>query len=237
MKLWDAASGLLEATLRHARPLRGASFSSDSQLLLTVSNDTAARVWDVATGSLVSTLSQKGEVRAAAFGPGGNRVVTGSRDDTAAIWDARTGKLERTLVGHTSQVLAVAFSPQGDEVATGSVDGTARVWSTATFELLDRRTLSGPVVSVAFAPDGQSVVAADSTGRAITFGPAQQQVELVGQKGLMREAMFSPDGRTVATVAGSTVRLWEPYGEPWLRGIHKSSAMPDLGGVRPDRPI
>ena len=49
-------------------------------------------------------------------------------------------------------------------------------------------------------------------------------MELLGQKGTMHEALFAPDARTVATVAGSTVRLWEPYGEPRLRGIHKHTA-------------
>jgi WD40 repeat protein len=33
--------------------------------------------------------------------------------------------------------------------------------------------------------------------------------------------VFAPDGTTVATAGGSTVRLWEPYGEPRLRGIHR----------------
>ena len=36
----------------------------------------------------------------------------------------------------------------------------------------------------------------------------------------MRSAFFSPDGLTVATVSGSTARLWEPYGEGRFRGIH-----------------
>src|SRR5258708_20690314 len=36
--------------------------------------------------------------------------------------------------------------------------------------------------------------------------------------------MYAPDGLSIATVAGSTVRLWEPYGEARLSGIHKSAA-------------
>ena len=223
-KIWDATSGTLQATLRHSRSLRSLSFSSDSRLLLTVSNDVAAHVWNVATGKPVSTLRQKEEVRSAAFGPGGDQVVTGSRDNTARIWDARTGKLDGTLVGHTSQVVSVAFSPTGDEVATGSVDGSVRVWSTTTYRTVDSRLLSGPLVFVSFSPDGKSIVAADVTGRAITFGHGQEDIELLGQKGLMRRVLFAPNARTVATVAGGTVRLWEPYGEPWLGSVHRFTA-------------
>jgi WD40 repeat protein len=221
VRLWDTASGMLQATLRHSRSLRSVSFSSDSHLLLTVSNGTDAHIWNVRTGKLHSTLSQRGEVLAAAFGPGGHRVVTGSSDDNARIWNVRTGKLERTLRGHTSNVVAVAFSPLGDEVATGSIDGSVRVWSTSTYQLVDLRLLSGPLVSVSFSPDGQSIVAADRTGRAITFGQGQEQIELLGQKGLMRKALFAPNARTVATIAGGTVRVWEPYGEPWLGSIYR----------------
>jgi WD40 repeat protein len=36
-------------------------------------------------------------------------------------------------------------------------------------------------------------------------------------------ATFSPDGTTVATAGADSVRLWEPYGEGRLHGIHKFS--------------
>src|SRR5258708_19032572 len=36
--------------------------------------------------------------------------------------------------------------------------------------------------------------------------------------------MYAPDGLSIATVAGSTVRLWEPYGEARLSGIHEGAA-------------
>jgi WD40 repeat protein len=40
----------------------------------------------------------------------------------------------------------------------------------------------------------------------------------------MRMAVFAPDGTTVATVGGSTVRLWEPYGEARLQRVGGSKA-------------
>jgi WD40 repeat protein len=48
-------------------------------------------------------------------------------------------------------------------------------------------------------------------------------VPLLGQPGPGRAAVFAPDATSVATVSGSTVRLWEPYGEPRLQGIHTSA--------------
>jgi WD40 repeat protein len=222
--LWDAATG----ALLHRLPVGGvgriASFSPDGSLVVTLENTRSARIWKTATGTLVSTLAQKAEITAAAFGPSGMLIVTGSRDGTGEIWDARSGKAKALLEGHTSQVLTVAFSQVGDQVATGSADGTARVWNT-NGDLMDViRGANASVVWVAFAPDGSSLVSASSDGTAQTTGSAHVPQHLIGQGGAMRMAVFAPDGTSVATVAGSTARLWEPYGEPRLVAVHQPGA-------------
>jgi len=224
VKLWDVGSRLLLRTIPLAHALRRVSFSNDGQLLLTVSRENAAHVWSVATGDLVSTLPQKTEVTAAAFSPDGTQVATASRDATAKVWNARTGVSTATMVGHSGSLFTIAFSPLGDKVITGSIDGTARVWS-VNGGLTDLRTFDSQVVSVAFSPNGQSAVAVDDGGRGLVFGTAAQiPIDLLGQSGRARRALFAPDGLTVATVAGSSVRLWEPYGEVLLQGIHKGAA-------------
>jgi WD40 repeat protein len=224
VKLWDTGSGLLLKTLPHDRALRRVSFSRDGQLLLTVSNENAAHVWNVSTGTLLWTLAHKNEVTDAAFGPDGTLVATASRDNTAKIWDLRTGATTATMTGHAGPLYTIAFSPLGDRVVTGSIDGTARVWSTSGGLVDLSRGFGSPVHSVAFSPDGQSEVGLDDGGKGIVFGLSQLSVDLVGQVGPGRRVIWSPDGLSVATVAGSSVRLWEPYGEARLRGIHKSAA-------------
>ena len=223
-RLWDAGSGVLLHTLPTQRTARAASFSPDGSLIVTIENSPSARVWEAATGTLISTLTQSQEITSAAFGPNGSLIVTGSRDATGRIWDPRTEELKATLEGHAGQILTVAFSPAGDQVATGSIDGRARRWA------LDGRPLdiiegpSASVVSVAFSPDGQSLVAASSDGSGLVTGAAQRKELLLGQAGPLRMAVFSPDGRTVATAGSSGVRMWDPYGEGRLRGIHKFDA-------------
>ena len=107
---------------------------------------------------------------------------------------------------------------------TGGIDGTARVWGTNGALLDISRSFNSPVVSVGFAPDGQSEVGIDDSGKGVAYGQAQVPVSLLGQDGPGRRAMYALDGLSIATVAGSTVRLWEPYGEARLSGIHKSAA-------------
>jgi WD40 repeat protein len=224
-RIWDAASGALLHRLPTDRPGRSASFSPDGSLIVTVENGRTARIWRTATGAHVATLIQAGEITSAAFGPNGTLVVTGSRDGTGRIWDSRTGRSKATLAGDPNQqVLTVAFSPTGNAVATGSTDDTARIWSTTGVLLNVIPWATTSVVAVAFAPDGQSLVVASSDGTATTTGGHFTQ-HLVGQGGAMRMAVFAPDATSVATAAGSTVRLWEPYGEPLLREIRSSPAV------------
>ena len=224
-KLWDPRSGGLLHTLPHdGRLVRSASFSDNGSLLLTVANQNVARIWDVATGTLVQALQQRTTINTAAFGPGGALVATGSQDGTAKIWDVHTGVTLETLTGHTASIRSIAFSRTGDRVATASTDGTLRVWSTTTGLLDVVRGFTSALVSVAFSPDGQSEIGVEGDGRAITAGVSQLQMALVGQPGPARMGVFAPNGSTAATVGGTSVWLWEPYGEPRLRGIHVHAA-------------
>jgi len=223
-KLWDIGSGLLLKTLPHARALRRVSFSNDGRLLLSVSNEIAAHVWDVASGTPLWTLAQKSEVTSAAFSPDSALAVTASRDGTAKFWNMSTGAVTATTAGQAGLLYTVAFSPLGDRIVTGSNDGTARVWGLNGALIDISRSFNSPVVSVDFSPDGQSEVGIDDSGKGIAYGQSQVPVSLLGQDGPGHRAMYARDGLSIATVAGSTVRLWEPYGEARLSGIHKSAA-------------
>lgn len=223
VKLWDAGSGLLLKTLPHARGLRHVSFSTDGRLLLSVSNEIVAHVWDVASGNLLWTLAHKSEVTGAAFSPDGTLAATASRDGTAKIWNMSTGAMTATTAVEAA-MNTIAFSPLGDKIVTGGIDGTARIWGTDGALLDVSRSFNSQVVSVAFSPDGQSEVGIDDSGKGIAYSQAQGPVTFLGQDAPGHRAMYAFDGLSIATVAGSTVRLWEPNGEARLRGIHNFAA-------------
>jgi WD40 repeat protein len=89
-------------------------------------------------------------------------VLSGSSNRTLKLWDAATGKLLRTLQGHesglTSGRTSVAFSSDGRLAISESDDGL-KLWDVRTGRLL--RTFGKPaggVNSVAFSPDGHTVL-------------------------------------------------------------------------------
>ncbi len=142
------------------------------------------KLWDSKTGEPIRTLTPtKGTIFAVAFTPGGQTLVGGGNILTKDVnhqaglvtfWNLMTGQIIHTLEGHTGGVHAVAVSPDGRMVASGG-DGYGRssnygspseikLWDIATGKLV--RTIDGErgvVRSLAFAPDGKTLVYCDDS--------------------------------------------------------------------------
>jgi WD40 repeat protein/serine/threonine protein kinase len=150
----------------------------------------------------------------AAFSPDGTRIAGPCTDGTVRLWNAATGAESVVLRGHTKHVLCVAFSPDCRYLASGSGDHTVRRWELDTGRLLDvRQGHTATVRDVAFSPDSQWI-ASISTDRTMRVGradsnevtavmphPDELDTDTVG-------VAFSPDGTAIATLWGSSARLW-----------------------------
>jgi WD40 repeat protein len=127
---------------------------------------------DAATGQTIRALA--GNIRAAqvTFSPEGRWVVAVAdvkgrplrerlHQGKVLIWDAATGDLVRTLAGGCD---SLAFSPMGERLASGGPEGgTVQIWDPATGQLVLvlRGSGSGPIIHLAFSPDGSYLAAMD----------------------------------------------------------------------------
>jgi WD40 repeat protein len=79
-----------------------------------------------------------------------------------------------------------------------------------------------PLHSIAISPDGYSVVAGLENGnlemRSLTEGNITQKT-LQGHDGVILSVSFSPDGQTLASSAGNTIKLWKIETEKELRTL------------------
>jgi len=139
------------------------------------------KLWDAKTGEPVKTLTPtKGTIFAVAFTPDGQTLVGGGNIPTkdvdhqaglVTLWNLTTGQIIHTLEGHTGGVHAVAVTPDGKMVAsggdswgrlTGGSPSELRLWEIGTGRLVWRVEGEGGVVrSLAFAPDGKTLVYCD----------------------------------------------------------------------------
>eukprot|EP01091_Cochliopodium_minus_P011713 TRINITY_DN339_c0_g1_i1.p1 TRINITY_DN339_c0_g1~~TRINITY_DN339_c0_g1_i1.p1 ORF type:complete len:302 (+),score=82.26 TRINITY_DN339_c0_g1_i1:16-921(+) len=108
---------------KHAGSVRSLTFTSDSKLLLTASDDQHIHIYDAEHGNLVSSLSGHSSfVLCIACDSNNKFFATGSSDKTVKIWDLTTKECIHTFADHQDQVWSVCFSSDGKRLFSVSDD-------------------------------------------------------------------------------------------------------------------
>jgi eukaryotic-like serine/threonine-protein kinase len=161
-RVWDVATRLpVGDVLAHAAGVSGGEFSPDGSLVITACDDRGARFWDAETGKPIGPpLPHKGEVWHARFLAQGREVLTWGAEDAVRLWQRPPGAEAKTQLQHDAWVSAVAVSRDGERLVTGTANrfalaGKTRVWSMAGERIGREVPHAGPVLSLAFRPDGQ----------------------------------------------------------------------------------
>jgi hypothetical protein len=200
---WDGTSQApqLLRSFPHDSEVRGIAFSSDGSRIACGCEDGTAWVWKstdekqpVGKTAAPGAGGHKGAVHGVAFSHDGKWIVTGGEDNKALVWDANKLALQTILTGHAAAVRSVAFSPDSRRVVTGSADTFAKVWDPrlpadnpprpagaavdhSGRELLTLSRHDRPVTTVAFSPNGSSILTASSDGDAVLWLSTPVQVE------------------------------------------------------------
>jgi WD40 repeat protein len=207
IRLWDAATGKELRQLRgHQGSINGLAFSPDGRHLVSAGgfNDETLQWWDTTTGQNLRVLNV-GYANAVVYTPDGKTMATAGSEGIC-LWDAETGTARRRFTGRAYHVY---FSSDGRRVS----DGT-RIWDLASGELTAELKTAKEVV---FSPDWKLAAAAGEVGfgseiytaRLLEVVTDKEIHTLAKEKTWISSAVFSPDGRTVATAESTGVRLWE----------------------------
>jgi len=203
-------------------PIASVAFSPDGRTVLEAGFDGHARVISVANGQTLVDITGPGlsDFYDAQWSPDGKLIVTAGADGAARMWAATSGRPVAAFPEPGLEALRSAeFSPDGRTVLTSSDDGSARVIDAATGRTLVTidEPQAAPYYGANFSPNGTMIVTASTDGTTrIWDSSSGAQLEELGVLDVVNstsitEAVFSPDGKEVATVtnvAGHATDVW-----------------------------
>jgi WD40 repeat protein len=215
IRVWDPATGAA------IRSFGGQPCTVDricwAAFALAPNGDTAAaqrwdgkdvKIYDVGTGTVRGSLPTA--VPCAAFAADSRRLAVGGRN--IGLWDTATFEHLALYSDQRPRTVKAAFTADAKSVVIQNYQGTIRAVDTAT-------NLGGPSWPVAdkthwalaISPDGRFAALTADGGQ--TFGLGQQTgdeiLPFVDGAGPYSNAVFTPDGRTLATSSTRGLDIWD----------------------------
>jgi WD40 repeat protein/serine/threonine protein kinase len=201
-------------------PVEQVALSADSNRIVAVTGDHAAHVLDAHGREQAKCDAHDGKVTSVSLSVDGNTLVSTSTDKTVRAFNLGSGC---DLAGRVPSVGAVwgsAISPDGTQAATAET-GVVRLFELPSMKLITSLDGHGlQVTSVAFSPDGKSLVSTDTEGSMRLWTPlppragfnVKTESKVLRARGHQQiwRVSFTPDGKSV--VWGSqdeTVRFYD----------------------------
>lgn len=199
--------------------VRALSYSRDGEYLAAASNNRRVYVWSV--GSLDQNPSthvsnsqgHNQEITSLAISRDGLLACTGSADKTARLWSLEDGRMIYACEGHTGAITYAHFSECGTMLATGSEDGNVFIWNVTSHTLERRLPHQDRITCCRFSPAGDCIAVGTNNGHISTWNVVTSTlrlaIELEEEEPWIYSLAYSPLGRILASVAGTTAWIWD----------------------------
>jgi WD40 repeat protein len=226
------------------------AISPDGKLLASASADKTIKLWSLGDGSALNTLDGHADtVVSVAISPDGHFLVSGSIDKTVRLWSLPDGRLLKTLTPFSKKVEGVAITADGKFFAAGSDDGMLVLWSLPDCTLIRTYREPGPILAMAFSPQGDIVAVApgQTQYRGLKSGFPIDLISLsdgsvrtlvrngsrsVGvHLGNIVSLTFAKNGRLYSADDSGLINVWSPEGQPALGYVPTGTFGPTTEGL------
>jgi WD40 repeat protein len=238
IKLWNVKTGnLLQTLTGHSDWVLSLAYSPDGQTLASGSSDNTIKIWQVAASiskaPVQQTPSQVSQTNQSTNTPRqvSQTPVYKPQSQPVKTQPSQTNKQKNLLLANT--IVGIGFKIYGKVLLTSTIVGLImtqiygydryRLFPTNPISVIANiplgffleKTLSGhsnTVISVAFSPDGKTLVSGslDNNIKVWNVSTGKLLQTLTGHSDRVWSVAFSPDGQTLASGSDDkTIKLWD----------------------------
>lgn len=246
IQIWDVRTGRLLRTM-HGHHSRVCSLAWNGHTLSSGARDGELFNHDVriAAHRIASLVGHSQDVCGLSWNDDGRRLASGSNDNSVCIWDVHERNDQQweprmRLTEHSAAVKAVAWCPwQSNLLASGggTADRHLRFWNSVTGTCVNSVDTKSQVCSIIWSLAEKELVTSHGFSQnqltVWKYPSLVRMAELKGHQSRVLHTALSPDGQTVASLAGDeTLRLWKVFPSANISGnAHDGDPHSGKGGL------
>ena len=220
VRVWDVRNWQEVFRISREEPVWDMAFTPDGRHFITSGHGVGSRidVWALEVPFLQQNFAYEeypGEIWPVQFSPDGSYFAVGTEYELVYLHDTQNKNMEIARLEHNGQVRLLDFSPDGRYLLASAIrfqadSSTIYLWDMAQENVVFTNTHAALVENMAFSPNGDYFLTADSLYTTTTriFSTATgKEVATLPETGFM-EAFFSEDGRFLCTASFETVKVW-----------------------------